>query len=206
MNTVLIDGINYGLDGLEKDVWVRLLNGSLRYKDALHNPVVANVNAQGVNLRTVVLRKVWSVKKQLAFHTDIRSGKWDELQQQNKISWLFYDAPARLQIRLSGTATLHHDDELAEEVWASSTMSSRKVYLCQPRPSAITALPVSGLPTAFEANDPTPEESLSGRKNFGIIVTTVNWMEWLWLSSKGHRRAGFVYFDDGNFKADWLIP
>ena len=39
MNTVLIDGIEYSLEGLEKDVWLRILNGSVKYKDVLHNPV-----------------------------------------------------------------------------------------------------------------------------------------------------------------------
>jgi pyridoxine/pyridoxamine 5'-phosphate oxidase len=152
------------------------------------------------------LRKVNIAEKQLAFHTDIRSGKWNDLQQQNKISWLFYDAAARIQIRLNGTAALHHDDKIADEGWQSSTMSSRKIYLGEQSPSAISPLPVSGLPTAFEANDPTPEECIAGRKNFGIVVTTITWMEWLWLNSRGHRRAGFKYLDDGSFTANWLIP
>ena len=206
MGTIIIDGIEYSLDGLERDIWLRLLNGAVRYKDALHNPVVANVNQHGINIRTVVLRKVKSVEKQLSFHTDIRTGKWKELQQQNNISWLFYDAPGKVQIRLSGKATLHHNDTFVEEVWEASNMSSRKVYLGETAPSEIAALPISGLPAAFEAGDPTPEESKAGRKNFGIVVTTVTWMEWLWLNSKGHRRAGFSYFDDGSFKAHWLIP
>lgn len=206
MNTILIDGINYCLEELEKDSWLRLLNGSLKYKDALHNPVVANVNQHGVNIRTVVLRKVNTAKKQLTFHTDIRSGKWKDLQQENNISWLFYDAQERVQIRLSGTATGHHDDEIADEAWEASTMSSRKIYLGEPGPSAISAIPVSGLPAAFETNDPTQEESLPGRKNFATVVTKVTWMEWLWLNSRGHRRAGFKYLDDGSFTANWLTP
>ena len=206
MNTELIDGINYSLEALEKDSWLRLLNGSIKYKDALHNPVVANVNQQGVNIRTVVLRKVKPVEKQLVFHTDIRSGKWNDLQHQNTISWLFYDAQAKIQIRLSGTASLHQDDAIAEEAWEASTMSSRKIYLGKAGPSVISTLPVSGLPAAFETNDPTLEESLPARKNFGIVVTTVTWMEWLWLNNKGHRRASFTYFDDKSFTADWLIP
>ena len=201
-----MDGINYDPVGLEKDVWMRLLNGSLKYKDALHNPVVANINQHGVNMRTVVLRAVNTTNKQLVFHTDIRSGKWNELQQHNNISWLFYDAPGKIQIRLSGTATLHQDDEVAEKAWTTSTMSSRKIYLGETGPSVIAVSPVSGLPAAFEANDPTPEESRAGRKNFGIVITSVTWMEWLWLNSKGHRRAGFKYFEDGSFSADWLIP
>jgi pyridoxamine 5'-phosphate oxidase len=206
MNTILIDGINFDLIALQKDIWNRLLNGALRYKDAFHNPAVANVNTDGVNMRTVVLRKVWPDKKQLAFHTDIRSGKWQELELQNNISWLFYDASARLQIRLAGTATLHYNDLIADEAWATSTMSSRKIYLGEEGPSVKSLLPVSGLPKAFETNDPLPEESIAGRKNFGVVVTKVNWIEWLWLNSKGHRRATFTYNAENDFSANWLIP
>ena len=54
MSTILIDGINYDLPALQKDIWNRLLNGSLRYENVFHNPVVANVNAVGVNMRSVV--------------------------------------------------------------------------------------------------------------------------------------------------------
>lgn len=206
METVLIDGINYNLAGLEKDCWVRLLNGSLRYKDPLHNPAIANVNKQGVNMRTVVLRKVWTETKQLAFNTDIRSGKWQELKDDNRLSWLFYDEEHKLQIRVCGTSTLHQNDTTADEAWTASSMSSRKIYMIEPGPSTITLKPENGLPAAFETADPTAEQSIAGRKNFGTVITKVLWMEWLWLNSKGHRRAEFNYKEDTNFKADWLIP
>jgi hypothetical protein len=45
-----------------------------------------------------------------------------------------------------------------------------------------------------------------GRKNFGIVVTKVNWVEWLWLSSEGHKRAKFTYDTPSGFEANWLIP
>ena len=206
METVLIDGINYSLGGLEKDSWVRLLNGSLKYKDPLHNPAIANINEQGVNMRTVVLRKVWTETKQLAFNTDIRSGKWQDLKINNELSWLFYDGEHKLQIRISGSSTLHQEDSIAEEAWIASSMSSRKIYMIEPGPSTITTRPENGLPAAFETADPNIAESIAGRKNFGTVITKVFWMEWLWLNSKGHRRAVFNYKQDGSFTADWLIP
>lgn len=206
MQTVLIEGVAHNLESLETLVWQRLVTACSNYKDVLHNPVVANVNEHGVNLRTLVVRKVWQDKKQLAFNTDIRSGKWQEIQQQNKISWLFYDDVQKVQIRLGGTATLHKNDAAADAAWAASSPSSRKIYLCNPGPSSISVTATSGLPAALEGNIPTLQESEAGRKNFGTIITTINWMEWLWLNSAGHRRAGFTYNEAGNFSADWLIP
>jgi hypothetical protein len=206
ISTVQIDGIQYDLSALEKDCWYRLLNASLSYKNPFHNPVVANGNSKGVNLRTIVLRKVDTEKKELFFHTDIRSGKWNELMENNSISWHFYNPAGKLQIRLSGTVTLHTDDAIADEAWSNSKMSSRKVYTGEFGPSTIIDIPASGLPTKFESADPTPEESETGRKYFGVVVTKINWMEWLWLNSKGHRRASFKYTSPSNFDAKWLIP
>jgi len=60
--------------------------------------------------------------------------------------------------------------------------------------------------TKFDKEDPTPVESEAGRKNFAIISAQIQWMEWLWLSSSGHRRASFRYTADGKFSANWLLP
>jgi 3-hydroxyisobutyrate dehydrogenase len=206
MHTVLIAGIQYDLPALEKYCWLKMAQGTLSYKDPFHNPVVANRNMHGVNLRTVVLRKVDAEKKQLSFHTDIRSGKWKELQADNHTSWHFYSPAARIQLRVSGLATLHYDDVIASESWANSTLSSRKIYCGEEGPSALTPIPVSGLPAAFENADPTPEQSEAGRKNFGVVSTRVQWMEWLWLNSAGHRRASFHYNADSSYVANWLVP
>jgi pyridoxamine 5'-phosphate oxidase len=206
MGAVFIDGIEYDLPALEKDCWLRLLNGSLSYKNPFHHPVVANRNEDGINMRTVVLRKVDTEEKKLSFHTDIRSGKWKELKTDEHISWVFYSPAGRIQIRLRGAAALHHDDAIADEAWNKSTMSSRKIYSGEQGPSSFAASPVSGLPEKFETADPTPEESEAGRKNFGIVITEVNRMEWLWLNSAGHCRASFNYNKEVSFAASWLVP
>ena len=206
METVLINGLELNLADIEKDCWLRLLNGSLRSKDPFHNPVVANQQNNIVNMRTVVLRSVSTKNRTLAFHTDIRSGKWNELKQNNNISWLFYDAAARFQIRVGGIASLHQTDEVANEAWQKSNANSRKIYMGEIAPSLISNLPTSGLPAEFESCNPLLEETEIARKNFGIVITKTNWVEWLWLNSAGHRRAKFEYNSNTDFKANWLIP
>jgi len=194
------------LQAIEKDCWHRLVNGALLPGDALHNPVVANANAQGINMRTVVLRKTCPVDKQLYFYTDIRSGKWAELQLQNNISWLFYDANASVQIRASGFVSLHHKDELADKAWEACNIMNRKNYLSVLAPSVETSAPTNGLSPEFYQADFTKEQSEAARKNFGVVVTNIQWMEWLWLNKNGHRRANFIYSQQGNFTANWLVP
>ncbi len=205
-DSIKINGLELNLNDIEKDCWLRILNGSLKSKDPLHNPVVANTSEGIVNMRTVVLRSVNTKEKTLVFHTDIRSGKWNELQKNSNISWLLYDAPARFQIRVGGTASLHHVDDMADKAWLKSNENSRKIYLGENAPSRKSDLPISGLPIIFDSKNPTMEESEAGRKNFGIVVTKANWVEWLWLNSAGHRRAAFYYKDDLSFEASWLLP
>ena len=173
MHTIKIDGINYNLRDLEKDCWVRLLNGSLKARDPFHNTTVANTNEHGVNMRTVVLRKVDTAQKTLAFHTDIRSGKWKELNKDNNISCLFYDAAGGMQIRLAGKVTLHNEDEMAEEAWLKSNPNSRKIYMGEIAPSKISDEPTSGIPLAFENTEKTERFSTNNKNKPTIIITTL---------------------------------
>ena len=49
------------------------------------------------------------------------------------------------------------------------------------------------------------KESEIGYKNFCVIETFIQSIEWLYLAAKGHRRAYFTI--ENNFvKKKWLIP
>jgi 3-hydroxyisobutyrate dehydrogenase len=206
MESILINGIANNLATLEKDCWFRLENGALQTRDEMHTAVVANSGSAGISMRTIILRNAFPVEKQLCFYTDTRSGKWAELQQQNQISWLFYDSKDRIQIRVGGIASLHQNNMLADQNWNSTTILNRKNYLSVLSPSAITELPESGLPAGQKLVKLTAAESEAGRKNFGVVLTKIKWMDWLWLNNDGHRRANFVYQEDGGFTANWLTP
>ena len=206
MQHVQIDGIKYDLPALEKDCWNRLVNGAVQGRNTMHNAVVANIGQAGINMRTIVLRNASPAEKQLSFYTDIRSGKWNEIEQHISISWLLYDANARIQIRASGLASLHQTDELADQAWSNTNISNRKNYLSVLIPSTNSLDPVSGLPATMETEEITPLQSEEGRKNFGVITTQIKWMEWLWLNGSGNRRANFVYDEAGEFTANWLVP
>lgn len=53
-------------------------------------------------------------------------------------------------------------------------MNSRKIYLGEKAPSEKSLLPVSGLPAALEQQEPTIEETIPGRQNFGVVITDVH--------------------------------
>jgi 3-hydroxyisobutyrate dehydrogenase len=202
-NKVTINGIDYSLDELEKDCWIQLVNGAIKSRNPFHTPCVATLNNGEVSIRTIVLRKALPLSKELRFHTDTRSNKWKELQNNDSISALFYDASTRVQIRVKGKAILHFKDAIVSEAWQKTTLSSRRCYLTEASPSSFSLISTSGLSEKIEQENFNLAESEVGEQYFGIVSIKVESMEWLWLNHAGHRRAFFDYVHD-NYS--WMIP
>jgi 3-hydroxyisobutyrate dehydrogenase len=195
--------INFSLEDLEQDIWVRLVTGAVKSRNPFHTPCVATMDKGEISLRTVVLRKALAKERELRFHTDIRSPKWKELSLNPSISALFYDAGDRIQLRVKGKAVLHYKNDLTAEAWKNTTSSSRRCYLTLHSPSSFAEIPTSGLSEDIEQENFTLAESEMGYSNFGIVSIQVQSIDWLWLNHAGHRRAFFDY-TDGSFQ--WMIP
>jgi len=195
--------INFSLEDLEQDIWVRLVTGAVKSRNPFHTPCVATMDKGEVSLRTVVLRKALAKERELRFHTDIRSPKWKELTLNPSISALFYDAGDRIQLRVKGQAVLQYKNDLTAEAWKNTSSSSRRCYLTLHSPSSFAEIPTSGLSEEIEQENFTLAESEMGYSNFGIVSIQVRSIDWLWLNHAGHRRAFFDY-TDGSFQ--WMIP
>ncbi len=186
-------------------IWESLENGARSRTHPFHTGVIATI-AEGVpQARTVVLRKVIAETRTLIFHTDQRSQKISELTKNPNISWLFYDTTERVQLRLSGVATLHHTDALANVQWQNTKLLSRRCYLSI-APSTRLEKAGSGLPESLLKRNPTLEESEAGRENFTVVETHIHTIDWLWLNSTGHQRAKFVWQSDDEVVANWIVP
>ena len=194
---------DYNLTELEQDCWNRLVAGAIKSRTPFHTPSVATISKGEVSMRTVVLRKALPLERELRFHTDIRSTKWDELIMNPSISALFYDAEDRIQLRIKGKATLNHKNEMTAKAWKTTSLSSRKCYLTLHSPSSFTDSSTSGLSEEIEQEKFTLSESEVGYENIGIVSIQVQSIDWLWLNHAGHRRAFFDY-SDGSFQ--WMIP
>lgn len=202
-NRITLDNFNDNLSDLEKDSWARLVHGATKSRSPFHTPCIATQHKEEVNMRTVVLRGANPIEKTLHFHTDIRSMKWDELIVNPSISALFYDASERIQLRIKGIAALHHQDQITQEAWQKTSLSSRRCYLTAFSPSSFSDIPTSGLPEQIEQENFSLEESEAGLQNFGIVSIQVQSIDWLWLNHAGHRRAYFDYVQGRN---QWMIP
>jgi len=203
-NEVVRDNYNdYSLTDLEQDCWSRLVTGAVKSRTPFHTPSIATLANGEVSLRTVVLRETLPEERELRFHTDIRSPKWNELLINPSISALFYDASERIQLRVKGKAVLHHIDDMAAKAWQTTSPSSRKCYLTEHSPSSFSDSSTSGLTEAIENENFTLEDSEVGYTNFGIVSIHVQSIDWLWLNHSGHRRA---FFDYEKNSSHWMVP
>ncbi len=193
------------LDRLLASIWESLENGTRSRFHPFHTGVIATVSDDAPQARTVVLRKVIAKTRTLMFHTDQRSQKVSELTKNPKISWLFYDPTARVQLRLLGKATLHHTDALADIQWQNTKLTSRRCYLSIP-PLTRLERAGSGLPEPLLRRNPTLEESEAGRANFTVVETHIHTIDWLWLNSTGHQRAKFTWLPNDEVVANWVVP
>ena len=144
-------------------------------------------------------------ERRLSFHTDNRSPKIAQIGNNRFVSWLFYDAEQKVQIRAEGEAIIHHGDEAARRAWHHSQLSSRLIYLAEATPGTKVDEPSSGLPDELLERTPTAEELEAGWQNFALIQTIIFHFDWLYLSARGHRRAEIVW-SGGDFSGRWLIP
>ncbi len=190
---------------LLQEIWNGLERGVADSHHAFHTPVLGTFSQRGISLRTVVLRKAQPAQRTLICHTDVRSDKVTELRQNEAVSWMFYSPEDKIQIRAEGTAKVYHQDEIAQEGWQNSRLSSRRAYVALTGPGTPTPEPESGLPDFLIDRSPTLEESEAGWPNFAVIVCTIERFDWLYLAAKGHQRAQFSW-NGTAFDATWTIP
>ena len=83
---------------------------------------------------------------------------------------------------------------------------SRQCYLGNKSPGSKSDIPTSGLAQDVDNSKYTIEESEIGYENFCVIENFIESIEWLYLASKGHRRAFFILKNDDVVDKKWLIP
>jgi pyridoxamine 5'-phosphate oxidase len=188
-----------------KQIWKHLDLGVLDRNHAFHSPVFATESNGEANLRVVILRRFWRKPAKLAFHTHIGSPKVAEINENPKVSWLFYHPKEKLQLRIKGAATIHTNDDLAEEQWLATDFFSRRCYIGE-APTTVSKTATSGLPEHLINREPTKEESEIGRANFTVISSTISSIDCLELAVRGHRRSEFIWNEDGELDMKWLTP
>lgn len=175
--------------------WSMLARGVKDRKSAFHTPSVATITENGSpTIRTVVLRGCASDAKTLRFHTDTRSGKIAQLQKNPRAAMHFYDAGAKIQLRLAVRLEMLSGAAF-DDAWAATRPMSRECYQVTQSPGSAIAEPAH---VQFDA-----AASQDGAAHFVPVAAHVLRMEWLYLAARGHRRALFDFEHDTQ---SWLVP
>lgn len=188
--------------------WDLIEPGASKRTSPAHTPVVASVDAQGhPQVRIMVLREADRLIRRLRFHTDVRTAKCAEIGSKNAASVMMYDPDEKLQLRLSGLATVETVGEMVDLAWRNSTPFARRCYMAETAPGVTAAEPTSGLPVWIEGKQPTEEQLVEARANFAILWFDVQTIEWLYLANAGHRRAKWIWDGErARWSGQWLIP
>jgi len=188
--------------------WDLIEPGASKRTSPAHTPVVGSVDASGIaQLRVMVLREANRDTRILRFHTDSRSIKIIDFQNDNRVSILMYDPTEKLQLRLFGTAHIETDGLAVDSAWIESTTFARRCYLADSAPGSVSDAPTSGLPAWIEGQQPSEDQLTVARANFAILWCQVEELEWLYLANSGHRRARWTWDDRLQiWSGRWLVP
>ena len=185
--------------------WDLLENGLLKRDNPFHIPVFICGKNNLFDGRIIVLRDLDKNNKSLSFHTDIRSNKIKSLKDNPLGTFLFYDKVEKIQLRILCNTRIHHQNDRTIKSWKKTVHMSRQCYLGNEAPGLVSSEPTSGLSEDIDNSKYTIEESEVGYKNFSVVECFMLSIEWLYLASKGHRRAKF-FFKDNHVDKKWLIP
>ena len=168
--------------------------------DDLHILNLVTIDKKNIpNTRNIVIRDFSEKKLTIRFHTDKRSSKISDIQNNNKISLLGYERKDRLQIRFDAEATIIDSDEFLLDIWKSMYPMSRECYRVIESPgSKIKSLE----DIKFEDDD---DQGLNGFENFVAVSCDIQSIEVLYLHHAGHLRASYIN-NNGKLNGEWIVP
>jgi len=204
---ITISNVEYNLQSLEALAWKKLLNGAVKKKNGFRTMCVGTIGEDNdASLRIVVNRKVDETKKIIYFYTDNRSRKFYDLQKDNRVSLLFYDARQKVQIVVKAHTTLHTDTLLSNDKWKATSAQARLGYMTLLPPNTKSITTTLGYENRFSDVKPTDAESDLYKNNFSVIACEVYDLEFLYLDYLGNRKANFYYENGALTDYFWAVP
>ena len=185
------------LDHVRADIACRLQRGVRNRRSPMHSPSIATADAA---IRIMVLRAFHAERWELALNTDSRAAKCEAIAADPRVGVLFYDQPAKIQLRCRGVARIERQGLVADEAWDKASNLARRCYLGE-GPGVRATGPASGLPDWAEGIEPSAEQVAPARPNFAVLIIKLIEVDWLHLAHEGHRRAIITRSD-----ARWVTP
>lgn len=197
--------LHSSLPELLQDSWQLLSQGAEPTRHPFHTPTVATGQKDEFSVRIIVLRATTIAERQLTFYTDIRTPKIRDLRENPRMVWHFYDPSEKVQIRATGKARIHHQDELSQTIWQTIPVRNRKDYCALQAPGIVVENSQAAIPPIFKAEALSIEKTDYGYQNFAVVITTIEALDWLHLSREEHQRARFSW-QKGQWEGEWIVP
>ncbi len=179
------------LPAIEAAIWRELGQAVRTRGHGWRVGVLATLDGDTPDARSVVLRDLESANRTLLVYTDSRSPKARQIQAHPQGMLVLWSELLGWQLRLSVSLTLETSGLGVSSRWAQLKLT----------PAAQDYL--SPLPPGSVVGDPTPAAApeRTSREHFAVIAARVDAVDWLDLHPAGHRRARF---DAAG--AAWLAP
>lgn len=177
-----------------EEIWTRLVEHLENDRGPLILTLASVDGDLRPQLRSLVLRKIDAVQKQLYFYTDMRSTKVAEWTKNSFCQALYYDSNEQLQLRLSGQVKILTEGKHFEHEMAQVRPHQFRDY------SATIAPGKTWSKEALEQNQ---------ELHFALIELSVSKIEALLIGQGGkpHLRYEFIYDAKGNYSsARRLVP
>ena len=180
-------------------IWSFLEDGVKDRNSPFHTPtLITSEDNNFPSARTLVLRGVDRESETLRFHTDKRSKKIEQINSNPNSVIHIYSQNEKLQLRFKSNLTLHTDGLLVDDAWENSYGMSKICYQVSDTPGTVIK--------NQDGYEYAPKENHDGKDNFIVILAKIIEIEWLYLSSEGHRRAKFTHNKNNQLEVSWLVP
>ena len=172
---------------IETGIWRELALAVRRKQHAWRVAVLATVDGNAADARSVVLRDLEADSRTLLLYTDSRSPKAVQVAAHPQGMLVLWSEALGWQLRLRVTLSLETSGLRVSSRWAQLKLT----------PAAQDYLSPLAPGSALGSSKP-PRDS---REHFAVIAAQVDSVDWLELHADGHRRARF---DAAG--ATWLAP
>ena len=174
------------LAAIETEVWQQLVRATQDKQHEWRTPVLATVDGESVDARTVILREVDPQQKQLLSFTDDRAGKVVQLLRRPHGSMVMWSRSLGWQLRCRVLLSLEMTGLAATSRWAKIKLTpAAQDYLARLPPGA----PLN--PAELRETPDAPAAGPIKREYFAVVSAQVLALDWLELHRDGHRRAVF---------------
>ena len=176
---------------IEATVWRELAQAVRDKQHGWRVAVLATVDGQAADARSVVLRDIDEATRTLLMFTDARSPKAAQLAAHPEGTLVLWSATLGWQLRLRVLLALETSGLRVSSRWARLKLTpAAQDYLSPLPPGALLDV---------AAPEVVPERQ--SREHFAVLAAQVQSVDWLDLHPQGHRRALFSAAG-----AAWITP